>query len=78
MLILYLSFVLKELTDKARTLKEKIRDLGEQELQLDEERSEIVQNKTKLELDIKDFEDAKEGYRSTKVRKFIYAACSHI
>ena len=50
-----------------RKLKEKLVDLNEQKAQLDEEKRELIKSKTKLELDIKDSEDAVTEFHSSKV-----------
>jgi hypothetical protein len=48
-------------------LKEKLLDLNEQKGQLDEEKREVIKSKTKLELNIKDSEDAITEFHSSKV-----------
>ena len=57
----------QELTDTLRKLKEKLVDLNEQKTQLDEEKRELIKGKTKLELDIKDSEDAVTEFHTSKV-----------
>ena len=57
----------KEYTDVVRRLKDKLLDLNEQKAQLDEENRELIKTKTKLELDIKDSEDAVKEFHSSKV-----------
>ena len=56
-----------------RKLKDKLLDLNEQKAQLDEEKRELIKGKTKLELNIKDSEDAVMEFHSSKVS----LVCSH-
>ena len=51
-----------------RKLKDRLVDFNEQKEQLDEEKREVIKSKTKLELDIKDSEDAMKEFHSSKVR----------
>ncbi|CAB4012064.1 structural maintenance of chromosomes 3-like, partial [Paramuricea clavata] len=59
---------IEEYTDAVRKLKEKLLDLNEQKGQLDEEKREVIKSKTKLELNIKDSEDAITEFHSSKKR----------
>lgn len=56
----------EEITDIIRKLKEKVVGLTKEKQQFDEEKRELIKRKTKLELDIKDSEDAVTEFHSSK------------
>lgn len=56
----------EETIDYLKKLREKIVVLNEQKQQLDEDKRDHIKDKTKLELDIKDVEDAVREFRSSR------------